>query len=93
MARASDTEDIYSLNPKSITTVKMAFDKKLKEKQGTLGLQVKKDEEVWLGNPQHPVGYFKKVGINNYKIIGDGMWLFIASKVVNIKAIEEVVFD
>lgn len=88
-----EDEDIFSMNPKSLTTVKLAFDRKIKERSCLLGSSPKKDEEIWLGTPTHPIGYFKRVGGNNYKIVGDGIWMLMAAKTVAIKSIDEVRSD
>lgn len=85
-------DDIFALNPKVVSTVKLAFDKKLKERNCILGYTAKKDEEIWLGSPTHPIGFFKRVSNNNYKVVGDGLWMLMASKTVTIKLIEEVSF-
>lgn len=87
---AAEDDDIFSLNPKVLATVKLAFDKKLKERVFVIGSVSKKDEEVWLGSPTHPIGYFKRISNNNYKVVGDGLWMLMASKTTTIKLIEEV---
>lgn len=87
---AEEDDDIFAMNPKSLATVKIAFDRKVKERAALLGSSNKKDEEVWLGTPTHPIGYFKRVGGNNYKIVGDGLWMLMAAKTVAIKSIDEV---
>lgn len=85
-----EEDDIFAMNPKSLTTVKIAFERKIKERSAYLGSSGKKDEEIWLGTPTHPIGYFKRIGGNNYKIVGDGLWMLMAAKTVAIKSIDEV---
>lgn len=87
----ADDDDIFSLNPKALSTVKLAFEKKVKEKPCVIGSSSKKDEEIWLGSPTHPIGYFKRVSNSNYKVVGDGLWMLMASKTIVIKLIEEVI--
>ena len=86
----ADGDDIFSMNPKSLSTIKLAWEKKLKERPGLLTSGGKKDEEIWLGSAGYPIGYFKKIGTNNYKVVGDGLWMLMASKATSIKAVEEV---
>lgn len=90
---AEEEDDIFSMNPKSMATVKLAFERKVKEKTSLLGSSTKKDEEIWLGTPTHPIGYFKRIGGNNYKVVGDGLWMLMAAKTVAIKSIDEVHYD
>lgn len=85
-----EEDDIFSMNPKSLATVKLAFERKVKERTTLLGSSSKKDEEIWLGSPTRPIGYFKRVGGNNYKVVGDGIWMLMAAKTVAIKSIDEV---
>lgn len=86
-------DDLLLMDPKSIGTVKLAFEKKLKERSGTLGLDSKKDEEIWLGLPNHPIGFFKRVSNNSYRIFGDGLFMMLSSKTVNIRTVEELSFE
>ena len=89
--RGGNPEDLHAMNPKSLSAVRLAFEKVLREKSSLLGSTAKSDEEVWLGGSQaHPIGTFKRTGANGYRVVGDGLWMMMASKVVNLKAIEEV---
>ncbi len=89
--RGGNPEDLHAMNPKSLSAVRLAFEKVLRDKNSILGSTAKSDEEVWLGSSQsHPIGMFKRTGSNTYRVVGDGIWMMMASKVVNLKAIEEV---
>lgn len=88
--QADDNEDIFAMNPKSLVTVKLAWDRRVRDKGVLFGSSGRKDEEVWLGTPTHPIGYFKRVSGNNYKVVGDGLWMLMAAKTVAIKSIDEV---
>lgn len=86
-----NADGIASMNPKSMSAVKLSFEKILSEKTSILQTNLKIEQEVWLGNsPTHPIGFFKKVGTNGYRVVGDGIWMMMASKVVALKSIEEV---
>lgn len=89
--RGGNPEDLHSMNPKSLSAVRLAFEKVLRDKNSIMGSTAKSEEEIWLGSAQtHPIGMFKRTGTNTYRVVGDGIWMMMASKVVNLKSIEEV---
>jgi Leucine-rich repeat (LRR) protein len=89
----SDPDSIYSMDPKSMDTIKAIFEKKMKDRPSYMTNTQKKDEEIWLGNPNHPIGFYKKASANSYKITGDGLWMMMSTKTVPVKTIEEISFE
>ena len=89
----SDQDTIYSMDPKSLDTIKTIFEKKMKDRPTYMSAIPKKEEEIWLGNPNHPIGFCKKITNNNYKITGDGLWMMMYTKTIPVKTIEEISFE
>ena len=89
----SDPDSIYSMDPKSLDTIKAIFEKKMKERPSYMSNLPKKEEEIWLGNPNHPIGFCKKVSNNSYKITGDGLWMMMSTKSLPVKTMEEISFE